>query len=211
MRVSSTPGRAAGARSRSASASASVAALRRPAAACARCASTPVSRPRSRASANSRCVDACTPKNSVATSSIWWASSKITASYGGSTCASGQRDLQRQVGEEQVVVDDHQRRGGGAPAHRGDEAALEERAARADARLGRRRDLAPQRRVVGAARAGRRGRRVCDAAANARIRSSSGSATSDRCAVALAEAPAADVVRQALHDGPLERRRSRPA
>ncbi len=32
------------------------------------------------------------PKNSVAISSIWCASSKITTSYGGSTCASGQAE-----------------------------------------------------------------------------------------------------------------------
>ena len=36
--------------------------------------------PRSRASANTRCVETCMPKNSVATSSIWCASSKITTS-----------------------------------------------------------------------------------------------------------------------------------
>ena len=158
---------------------------RRPAAACARGASTPVSRPRSRASANSRCVEACTPKNSVATSSIWCASSKITTSYGGSTCASGQRDLQRQVGEEQVVVDDHQRRGGGAPAHRRSRSSS--RSTRSAGRCASR--ASPRSRPTAArrrpARAGRRGR---PSATTPRTRAGSDPARARRPAIAAGRA-----------------------
>ena len=98
---------------------------------------------------------------------------------------------------------------GAAAARRriaGHEAALVERAARADARLGRRRDRRPT--------AARRRRRsgssarspVGDDAANASSRSSSGSRDQRSLPVAFAQAPPADVVRQALHHRPLERR-----
>ena len=136
MRTSSARDAARAAAVRSASASAPVARLqpRRQPARAQRV--VDAARPRSRASASSAGVDTCTPKKSPATSSIWWASSKITASCGGSTCASGHTDRSaRSAKYRWWLVDDHVRLRRPAP-HLRDEAALVVRAARADARLG---------------------------------------------------------------------------
>jgi len=56
---------------------------------------------------------------------------------------------QREIREVQVMVDEDQIRLGGRAARAGDEAPLEVRTARADARVGRRRDLGPHRIVLG--------------------------------------------------------------
>ena len=55
----------------------------------------------------------------------------------------------RGVGAEQVVVDDDDVRFGGALAHAGDEAVVVARALGADAVLGRRGDVAPERQIFG--------------------------------------------------------------
>ena len=71
----------------------------------------------------------------------------------------GPARAQRQVGEEQVVVDDDHLRVGGAAPHVGHEAALEVRAARADARLRAWRRCRATRARRRGARPARRGRR----------------------------------------------------
>ena len=86
---------------------------------------------------------------------------------------------------------------------------LVECAARADARLGRRGDVAPQRRVVGeigqvGAIAGRRRRREREQPVQLGLRDQRS------LPVAFAQAPPADVVRQPLHHRPLERRGQQP-
>jgi hypothetical protein len=63
--------------------------------------------------------------------------------------AAGMIAAQRQVGEEQVVVDDHQLRLFGALAHLRHEARFVVPALAADARVGAALDLAPDRRVLG--------------------------------------------------------------
>ncbi len=113
---------------------------------------------------------------------------------------------QRQVGEEQMVVDDHQLRLQRAPPHAGHEAALEEGAARPEPRLRRRRDLAPERRVVGqlgqvGAVTGGCPRHPGDDAVEL------GRGHERRLPRLLLEAPQAQVVAETLHHRPLERLR----
>ena len=79
---------------------------------------------------------------------------------------------QRQVGEEEVVIDDHDVGRVRAPPRLRHEAALEVRAALAEPRLLRRRDVAPRGRVVGEHRAARRDRRRRSSCAQTRMASS---------------------------------------
>ena len=109
-------------------------------------------RARRRAAATSTlALDTRVPKKSVAMSSIWCASSKMTASYAGMTLACAPRGPVRSArsARKRWWFDDDDLRVLGLAPHARDEAALEVLAPGADARLARRRHVAPRARVLG--------------------------------------------------------------
>ena len=147
-RTSSRPGGGAGSRSRSASASAAATALRRPDADCARAAldlggAREIAREREHPLR--RDVQAEELRRDILDLVGLVEDHDLV---GRQHLRLGPLAAQREVGEVEVVVDDDELRVGGAAAHLRDEALLEERAARADARLGRRLHVAPERGVV---------------------------------------------------------------
>ena len=165
----------------------------------ARATDTPVSRARSRASANSRCVEACTPKNSVGHVFDLVGLVEDDDLVGRQHLRLGPARAQRQVGEEQVVVDDHEparRRPGGASRSRSSS-----RRTRSAGRC--------------ASRAWRRSRPTAGASSASSVSSARSPVADDSAkrqqpiqlgvgdqpalAIALAQPPPADVVAEALH------------